>query len=125
MADKDNIRSSVARGFAWEGLSKLAVQIISWTSTVWVARLLSPEDYGIVATSGLFTGVMSLIMEFGLGAGIVTRKNIDETELNQCMWLGVAASFVLYGLLYMAAPFIADAYQMPQLTRRMPVSCGI
>lgn len=115
MADKQDIRSTVARGFAWEGLSKLAVQVISWTSTIWVARLLSPEDYGVVATSGLFTGVMSLVMEFGIGAGIVTRKTVDEDELNQCMWLGVLASLVLYALLFVAAPFISAAYQMPQL----------
>lgn len=119
---QENFRGRIARGFAWEGLSKLGVQIISWVSTIWVARLLSPEDYGLVATSGLFTGVMSMIMEFGLGAGIVTRKEVTDKELNQCLWLSVTASLILYAILFVAAPYIADAYDLPQLTNILRVA---
>jgi O-antigen/teichoic acid export membrane protein len=118
----DGFRGRIARGFAWEGLSKLAVQVFSWVSTVWVARLLSPDDYGLVATSGLFTGAMSILMDFGLGAGVVTSKTVNERQLTQCFWLNVSMGMALWALLFVMAPFIASAYQLPQLTNILRVA---
>ena len=118
----DGFRGRIARGFAWEGLSKLAVQVFSWVSTVWVARLLSPDDYGLVATSGLFTGAMSILMDFGLGAGVVTSKSITDRQSTQCFWLNVAMGTGLWAILFFAAPFIAAAYQLPPLTSILRVA---
>ena len=53
MSDK-NIVNKVISGFAWEGSVKVIVQALSWISTIYVARILNPEDYGIVAISGIF-----------------------------------------------------------------------
>jgi O-antigen/teichoic acid export membrane protein len=117
----NGFRARIARGFAWEGLSKLAVQVVSWVSTVWVARLLTPGDYGLIATSGLFTGAITILVDFGLGAGIVTRKTINERELNQCFWLNLSASIVFYVTLFALAPVIAAAYELPQLTNILRV----
>ncbi|MBX5461128.1 MAG: lipopolysaccharide biosynthesis protein [Steroidobacteraceae bacterium] len=112
----DGLRARIARGFAWEGLSKLCVQVVSWMSTIWVARLLTPDDYGLVATSGLFTGAMSILMDFGLGAGVITRQTVSDRELNQCFWLNIAMGVGMYALLFVSAPFIAAAYDLPALT---------
>jgi teichuronic acid exporter len=115
MSEGKDIKRSIARGFAWEGATKLTVQIVSWVSTIFVARTLIPDDYGVVAISGLFTGVLSLITEFGLGAGIVTRREVTDQELNKCFWLGTFVSILLYGVIFAAAPYIADAYDLPLL----------
>jgi teichuronic acid exporter len=115
MAEGTDIKRSIARGFAWEGATKLVVQIVSWISTIFVARTLVPDDYGIVAISGIFTGVLSLITEFGLGAGIVTRRSVSDEELNKCFWLGIAVSAALYAVIFIGAPFVAAAYDLPLL----------
>jgi teichuronic acid exporter len=115
MVEGTDIKRSIARGFAWEGATKLTVQVVSWISTIFVARTLVPDDYGVVAISGLFTGVLSLITEFGLGAGIVTRREVSDEELNKCFWLGLAASLVLYAVIFAGAPFVAAAYDLPLL----------
>lgn len=122
MPNQENFRGRIARGFAWEGLSKLAVQIVSWVSTIWVARLLSPDDYGLVATSGLFTAAISIVTDFGLGAGLVTRKEINAREINQVQWLNLLMSGLFYGLLFTCAPFIAAAYELPELTNILRVA---
>jgi teichuronic acid exporter len=108
MVEGTDIKRSIARGFAWEGATKLTVQIVSWISTIFVARTLVPDDYGVVAISGLFT-------EFGLGAGIVTRREISDDELNKCFWLGIFASLTLYAVIFLSAPLIAAAYGVPLL----------
>jgi O-antigen/teichoic acid export membrane protein len=107
--------NKVASAFAWEGSTKLFVQAVAWASTIWVAKLLSPEDYGLVAISGLFTGVLTLVSEFGLGAGLVTRREVSEDEYRRCFWLGIVASAVLYALLFTAAPLIGRAYGIAEL----------
>ena len=107
--------NKVASAFAWEGSTKLFVQAVAWVSTIWVANVLSPEDYGLVAISGLFTGVLTLVSEFGIGAGLITRKEVSADEFRRCFWLGILASAFLYGLLFVAAPFIGEAYGIAEL----------
>lgn len=107
--------NKVASAFAWEGSTKLFVQAVAWVSTIWVANLLSPEDYGLVAISGLFTGVLTLVSEFGIGAGLITRKEVSADEYRRCFWLGILASTLLYGLLFTVAPFIGRAYGISEL----------
>jgi len=122
MTGSEGFTKRIIQAFAWEGSTKLGIQIASWLSTIFVARTLMPEDYGVVAISGLFTGVLTLITEFGLGAGIVTRREINEEQYNRCFWLGMAASVVLYMVLFAAAPLIAAAYHTPLLRDIMRIA---
>jgi O-antigen/teichoic acid export membrane protein len=115
VADPCKMTNRVASAFAWEGSTKLFVQIISWISTIWVAKLLAPEDYGVVAISGLFTGVLALISEFGIGAGLITRRDVSEDEFRRCFWLGLIGSALLYALLFLAAPLIGRLYGIAEL----------
>lgn len=107
--------NKVASAFAWEGSTKLFVQAVAWVSTIWVANVLSPEDYGLVAISGLFTGVLTLVSEFGIGAGLITRKEVSADEYRRCFWLGILASALLYAMLFAAAPLIGQAYGIAEL----------
>jgi len=122
MTSNERFTNRIISAFAWEGSTKLGIQIASWLSTIFVARTLVPEDYGVVAISGLFTGVLTLITEFGLGAGIVTRREISEEQYNRCFWLGMTASIALYVVLFLAAPLVATAYHTPLLGDIMRVA---
>ena len=103
-------------------MSKLAVQVLSWVSTIWVARLLSPDDYGLVAISGLFTAAIAIVTDFGLGAGLVTRREINEREINQVFWLNLTMAALFYLLMFAAAPYIAAAYDLPALKNILRVA---
>ena len=60
----------LVRGLAWTGAVKWLSQILSWLSTIVVARLLAPEDYGVVAMAAAVLGLITLLNEFGLGAAV-------------------------------------------------------
>ena len=66
----------LVRGLAWTGAVKWLGQLLSWVSTIVVARLLSPEDYGIVAMAGVFIGFIGILNEFGLGAAVVALRHL-------------------------------------------------
>lgn len=102
------------RCLVWWGSLKWLARLIGWVSTILVLRLLSPEDYGLVAMAGVYFVFAKLIFEFGLGASVVT-KNLDRVQLAQvnslCAFLGV------FGFLVSAAVAepLADFYRAPAL----------
>lgn len=72
---------TLVRGIAWTGAVKWLSQLFSWVSTIVVARLLNPEDYGIVAMAGVFVGFIGLLNEFGLGAAVVALRHLTEEQI--------------------------------------------
>src|SRR4030095_9070836 len=95
--------------------SRVALQGISFVSTIVVARLLSPSDYGLMALAGIWIGVIVLLAELGLGAAIVQFRDLDDRELNTCFWLTMSLAALGYGVLYLAAPLIAEWFGTPRL----------
>ena len=106
----------LARSVFWIVWSKGAGQLISFLSVLLVARLLDPADYGLMALAGIWTGMMAMISEMGLGAAIIQFREVDDAELNGCFWLTMAAATVGYVILYGMAPAIATWFDAPKLT---------
>jgi len=115
MSDK-NIVNKVISGFAWEGSVKVIVQALSWISTIYVARILNPEDYGIVAISGIFTGFCLLIGGMGLSAGIIQRREITRQQKDGIFWLSLLFNLVVFAFLFVIAPLVAEFYEIDILT---------
>ena len=123
--DRQSTISKVVNGFAWEGSTKLLVQIITWVSTILVARILSPEDYGIVAISGIFVGVLAIITDLGFMSALINQKDITDEEMDSSFWFSILISALLFMLLYYIAPFIAAAYGSEILSDIIRVSAVI
>lgn len=119
------IGKKVFSGIMWESSTKLIIQIASWTSTIIVARLLSPDDYGLVAIAGIFTGFLIIISELGLAQGLINISKIEEIHMQTVFWLSLLFSFLLYLTLFIAAPYIADAYNEEEITSIIRVSASM
>src|SRR5690606_17194998 len=72
---------ALASGLAWTGAMKWAAQGVTWVSTILVARLLSPEDFGLVAFAAVYMGVVSMLSEFGLGTSVVVLRDLTEDQI--------------------------------------------
>jgi len=124
MSEK-NIVKKVVSGFAWEGSVKVIVQALSWISTVYVARILNPEDYGIVAISGIFTGFCMLIGGMGLSAGIIQRREITRQQKDGIFWLSLLLNFSMFAFLFAIAPLVAEFYKIDILTDIIRLAGGV
>ncbi len=71
---------SFVHGIAWTAAARWVTQIFSWASTLVVARLLTPADYGLVGMALVFTGLVQIVNEFGLGAAIVQVRELDDEQ---------------------------------------------
>ena len=109
------MKDRIARSLFWVVWSRGAVQLISLLSTLVVARLLTPADYGLMALAGVWTYAIALIGDLGLGAAIVQFRDLDERELNACFWLVVGMAGIGYLALYTSAPAIASWFASPLL----------
>src|SRR5215204_5408284 len=65
--DRATLDRSLIRGVAWTGAIKWVTQIAAWVSTLAVARLLSPDDYGLVGMAAVYLGLLTMLSEAGLG----------------------------------------------------------
>lgn len=114
--DRRALDKSIIHSIAWTGAIKWLTQILSWLSTVVVARLLTPADYGLVAIATTFVGFVTMINEFGLGTAVVTKRTLDERQIAQLNSLAVL--FGLAGLavsIALAVP-MGRFFQAPELT---------
>ncbi len=98
------------------GLGKGAAKLISFINTLLLARLLTPEDYGLMAIVMVVVGFIGFFNEIGLGSAIKQRLEISQQQLNGCFTLALLISVALYLAVYLASPAIAGYYGHEVLT---------
>jgi O-antigen/teichoic acid export membrane protein len=106
---------SFARGIAWVGSVKWIVQLLTWASTIVVARILSPGDYGLLAMGTVLLSFITLLGESGIGATVITVRDItaeQTAQINGAALLMGAGSFLIAGL---AAYPVGLFYHAPAL----------
>jgi|1185.fasta_scaffold00033_6 O-antigen/teichoic acid export membrane protein len=89
---------ALIQGIAWTGALKWGSQIVSWTATLIVARLLSPRDYGLLAMATLYLGFVSVLSEFGVGAAVVVLRDLAEEQIAQINTLSVLFGIAAFAI---------------------------
>lgn len=105
----------LVKGVAWTGAVKWLSQGLSWISTLIVARLLTPSDYGLVAMAMAFLGFVALINEFGLGSAIVMLQKLSPRTVAQLNSLAVLLGAIGFGVACLAAMPLSWFYDVPDL----------
>jgi O-antigen/teichoic acid export membrane protein len=104
------LRAQAMSGLRWTVGARLLAQVVTWTITLVVIRLLSPSDYGLLAMATIFVAFLSMVSELGLGLAVVQSADIDERELRKVFGAVLATHFCLAALLVAGAPLIADFF---------------
>src|SRR4051794_14805870 len=85
------LRRRVLRGLAWGAASQVILQISRIVVAVILARLLAPHDYGVAAMVLVFSSLVLVFSDLGLGAALVQRKTLTEADRSTAWWTSVAA----------------------------------
>jgi len=105
--DLPSLARDAATGGLWLAGFRLLTQLLSWAITIWVARILAPEDYGLMSMASLLTGYAAVFSELGLAMALIQRKQITQEQLSSTFWFSmiVAAIFAIitFGLAYPTA----------------------
>lgn len=100
----------------WAMVGKLVVQIMSWAGTLLVVRLLTPEDYGLMAKVSVVCGVAGTIAELGLGAAIVRSITLARDDLQKIYGISLLFSICMTTAVAAGAPLLSLLFQEPRLT---------
>lgn len=114
-AHSERLDQSLVRSVAWSASTKWASQIVVWGSTVLVARILAPEDYGVVTVAGVYMGVLTLMTEFGINSGVIALREQTEHELAQLNTVAVLVSLVGFAIACALAGVAGSFFGSPQL----------
>lgn len=116
MDDNRNMHTSIKSGMFWSFLERIAAQLVSVLVGIILARLLTPDEYGIISIVMIFIALCNVFVTSGFGTALVQKKEVSEVEYNTAFWLSFCVSIVLYAVLFFAAPCIADFYELELLT---------
>jgi len=115
--ERASLDRSLASGVAWAGISRFGSQIATWIVTLWVARILAPSDYGVVASATIYIALLRMLTEFGLGTAIVAQRSLTERQIAQLGGLAFLAGLAAWALTAILAVPVSQALRLPQLER--------
>ncbi|QIU96292.1 lipopolysaccharide biosynthesis protein [Bacteroides faecium] len=111
-----NIRQEMKKGLFWTALDKYSGQIIGIVISMILARLLTPYDYGVVATASVLLGFLSIFTSAGIGPAIIQRNDLSQDDLNNIFTFSIILGLVIGSVSFGSSWVIADFYGTPLLT---------
>lgn len=108
--------SHTVLNFFWRFAERCGAQGVTFVVSIVLARILAPEDYGTIALITVFTTILNVFVDSGLGNALIQKKNADDLDFSSVFYFNFAVCLVLYAAIFAAAPSIAGFYNTPELT---------
>jgi len=110
-----NIKTKAFSSIIWKFLERFVAQVVSLIVSIILARMLTPEDYSTVGIVTIFFTFSNILISGGLNTALIQKKEADEKDYSTVLNISIILSVILYILLFLVAPFIADLYKQPIL----------
>ena len=112
----DSLKQKTISGLFWQFCQKGVGQLVTFGISVVLARLLMPEEFGVVALAGMFNVLFGIFIDCGMGTALVQKKNADDLDYCTMFWAQTAFSTFVYIIVFSLAPYFAAAFGTPKLT---------
>lgn len=110
-----NYKSELANNTIWNAIENYSMIGIQLLCTFILARFLTPTDFGIIGMLAVFTAISQTIIDSGFAQAIIREKNINNKDYSTIFYFNVVVGIILYIILYISAPLIANFYHLHQL----------
>lgn len=117
----DSLKQKIISGVFWQGLERIGSQGISFLVAVILARLLMPEEFGVVAIITVFIGFCGVFVDSGFSTALIQKKELRESDCSSVFYINIVMALVLYGILFWSAPAIADFYEKADIAEYLRV----
>jgi len=112
----DNLRKKTASGFVFKFAERAGAQGIRFIIQLLLARLLLPEEFGMIALVSVFIAICDVFVTYGFGNSLIANKDSDSVDFSTCFYFGLLLALVVYGIIFIASPAIASFYNNLKLT---------
>ena len=105
-----SIKKKTTDGLLWSGMQKLVSRGFQFVFSILIARILLPDDYGIVAIANLFIALSDILVDSGFSKALIRKNDKTQLDYNTVFWFNLSVSCLLYALLFFLAPVIGRWY---------------
>ncbi len=116
MKPQESLKQKTIKGIMWKGLERICSQMVSMIVSIVLARILMPDDYSVVSIATIFFAFCNLFISEGINSALIQKKNADDLDYSTVLVLNICAAVLLYGIMFLCAPFIANIYNKPIVT---------
>lgn len=122
----DSIKRKAAKGILWSSFERFSVQGVQFFIMIIMARLLTPEDYGLIGMLAIFLAVAQSLIDSGFSQALIRKQNRTEKDNSTVFYFNIVVSSFLYILFFISAPYVSAFYNTPELSSIMRViSLGV
>lgn len=112
---QESLKEKTIKGTGWSAVDNIANQGITFLTGLVLARLLTPEEYGLIAIISIFINVFNSFVDSGLSNALIRKNNANDTDYNTVFWSNLSISVLLSIVLFFGAIPIAKFFSRPQL----------
>lgn len=105
-----SLKSSVITSLVWKFLERIGAQAVQFFVGIILARLLAPSDFGLIALVTVFIAIANVFVQSGLNTSLIQKKDADNVDFSTVFYAGLIIAGVLYGVLFICAPLLANFY---------------
>jgi len=118
----EGLKSKTVKGIGWSSVDNIAQNAVAFVVSIVLARLLSPDDYGLLGLVGIFTAVCHTLIIGGFSSALIRKKDITDDDYNTAFIVNLGMSLLLYSVVFLGAPWIADFFQRQELVALVRVT---
>ena len=122
MSGSSSNANTIFNNLVWRMLERFGAQGVTFIVSIVLARILDPKVYGIVAIVSIFTTILQVFVDSGLGCALIQKKNSDSLDFSTVFYFNIFFSLLLYIIIFCLAPIIAGFYNNSDLTLVLRVS---
>lgn len=119
---EESLKNKTVKGLGWSALDNAARYGIQFVIGIVLARLLSPDDYGLLGLTGIFTVICTALVSGGFGNALIRKKDVTEDDYNTAFICNLGMSLLLYAVIFPCAPLIASFFERQELIALVRVS---
>ena len=119
---EQSIKDKTVKGVAWSGLDSIAQYAVSFVVSIILARLLSPDDYGLIGLTAIFTAICNVLVYAGFTSALIRKKDVTDDDYSTVFIVNLGMSLLLYSVIYICSPLIADFFNRQELVALTRVS---
>lgn len=112
----DNLRSKTIAGILWSFIERLSLGTVQFAINVIMARFLLPSDFGMIGMLAIFLQISQSFVDSGFASALIQRRNRTDIDFSTVFYFNIVIALLLYGILFVIAPWIACFYKIPELT---------
>ena len=112
---EQSLKDKTVKGVGWSAIDNVVQTGVTFVVSIVLARLLSPDDYGLIGIIAIFTTVCTALINGGFTTALIRKKDATDDDYNTAFIVNLCVSLILYAIIFLCSPLIASFFERQEL----------